>query len=86
VSTIEELRERKSGGSGLKSREYGCRDLLRCPRGTIYPQKLSLTALTSGCRSVAVVRSRTKGTEFTLDEGVWEIGGMAPLMLTSIHD
>jgi hypothetical protein len=27
VSTIEELLERKVGGSGLESREYGCRDV-----------------------------------------------------------
>jgi hypothetical protein len=26
VSTIEELLERKSSGSGLENREYGCRD------------------------------------------------------------
>jgi hypothetical protein len=29
VSTIEELRERKSTGSGLESRDYGRRDPLR---------------------------------------------------------
>jgi hypothetical protein len=26
VSTIEELLERKSSGSGVENREYGCRD------------------------------------------------------------
>jgi hypothetical protein len=46
VSTIEELLERKSSGSGLESREYG----------TIYPQKLALTSLTSGGRSVGLIR------------------------------
>jgi hypothetical protein len=29
VSTIEELRGRKSSGSQLESREYGCRDASR---------------------------------------------------------
>jgi hypothetical protein len=37
VSTIEELLERKSSGSGLEKREYGRRDPSRCPRGTLYP-------------------------------------------------
>jgi hypothetical protein len=35
VSTIEELLERKSSGSGLESREYGRRDPSRWPRGTL---------------------------------------------------
>jgi hypothetical protein len=39
VSTTEELLERKSSCSGLESREYGCRDPSRWPRGTVYPQK-----------------------------------------------
>jgi hypothetical protein len=64
VSTIEELLERKSSGSGLESREYGRRDPSRLPRGTLYPQKLALTSLTSGGRSVGIVRSRTQATEF----------------------
>jgi hypothetical protein len=32
--------------------------------GTLYPQKLALTSPTSGGRSVGIVRSRTKATEF----------------------
>jgi hypothetical protein len=64
VSTIEGLLERKSSGSGLESREHGRRDPSRWPRGTLYPQKLSLTSPTSGSRSVGIVRSRTKATEF----------------------
>jgi hypothetical protein len=64
VSTIEELLERKSNGSGLESREYGCRDPSRCPRGTLYPWKLALTSPTSGGHSVGIVRSRTQATEF----------------------
>jgi hypothetical protein len=50
--------------TGLESREYGRRDPLRWPRGTLYPQKLALTSLTSGDFSVGIVRSRTQATEF----------------------
>jgi len=32
----------------------------------LYPQKLALTSLTGGGRSVGIVRSRTKATEFFL--------------------
>jgi hypothetical protein len=42
VSTIEELLERKSRGSGLEDREYGRGDPSRCPRGTLYPQKFDI--------------------------------------------
>jgi hypothetical protein len=38
---------------------------LRWPRDTLYPQKLALTSPTSGGRSVAIVCSRTKATEFS---------------------
>jgi hypothetical protein len=65
VSTIEELLERKSSGFGLESREYGCRDPSHWPRGTLYPQQLALTSLTSGGRLVGIVVSRTQTTEFT---------------------
>jgi hypothetical protein len=58
VSTIEELHERKSSNSGLENREYGSRDPSPSPRGTLYPQKLALTSLISGCRSVGIVFSR----------------------------
>jgi hypothetical protein len=64
VSTTEELLERKNCGFGLESREYGCRDPPRWPRDKLYPQKLALTSPTSGGRSVRIVRSRTKATEF----------------------
>jgi hypothetical protein len=64
VSTIEELLERNSSGSGLESREYGRRDPSRWPRGTLDPQKLALTSPTSGGLSVAIVLSRTQATEF----------------------
>jgi hypothetical protein len=64
VSTIEELLERKSSGFGLENREYGRRDPSRCARDILYPQKLALTSLTSGGRSVDIVRSRTEPTGF----------------------
>jgi hypothetical protein len=63
VSTIEELLERKSSGSGPKSREYEHRDPSRRPRGTLYPPKLALTSPKSGGRSVGIVLSWTRATE-----------------------
>jgi hypothetical protein len=63
MSTTEELLERKSSGSGLESRGYGCKDPSRWPHGTLYSQKLALTSPTSGGRSVGV-RSRTQATDF----------------------
>ena len=35
----------------------------------LYPQKLTLTSLTGGGRSVGIVRSRTKATELLLNFG-----------------
>jgi hypothetical protein len=64
VSTIEELFGRKSSCSGLVIREYARRDPLLWPHGTLYPQKLALTSLTSGGCSVGIVRMRTEATEF----------------------
>jgi hypothetical protein len=58
----EQVLERKSSGSGLENRDYGRGD--PSPRGTLYPQKLALTSQTSGGRSVGIVRSRTRATEF----------------------
>jgi hypothetical protein len=66
VSTIEDLLERKSSGSGLESREYGHRDPSRWPLGTLYPQKLALASPTSDCRSVGIVRSWTQATELVI--------------------
>jgi hypothetical protein len=51
--------------AGLENREYGRRDPSRWQSGTLYPQKLVLTSLTSGGRSAGIVRSRTQGTEFS---------------------
>jgi hypothetical protein len=66
VSTIEELLERKSSGSGLESREYDSKDPSSWPRVSLYAQKLALTSPTSSGRSVGIVRSRTQATEFSL--------------------
>jgi hypothetical protein len=60
VSTTKELLEWKSSGSGLEHQEYGRRGSSRWPRGTLYPQKLTLTSPTSGGRWVGIVRSRTQ--------------------------
>jgi hypothetical protein len=64
VSTIEELRGRNNSGCGLEIPKYGRKDPSRWLRGTLYPQKLVLTSPTSGGRSVGIVHSRTKTTEF----------------------
>jgi hypothetical protein len=48
--------------SGLEIQEYGRRDPLRWPRNTLYPQKLTLTSLTSSVSSVGTVKqSFSKG-------------------------
>jgi hypothetical protein len=65
VSTIEQLLERKSSGSGLKNREYSRRGSAELT--TLHPsnpQKLALTSPTIGGRSIGIVRSRTQATEF----------------------
>ena len=36
----------------------------------LYPQKLALTSPSGGGRSVGIVRSRTKATEFSLESDV----------------
>jgi hypothetical protein len=59
VSTTEELLGRNSSGSGLEIREYGRRDSSPSIR-----KKLALTSLTSGGRSVGIVRLRTEATFF----------------------
>jgi hypothetical protein len=78
VITIKELLERRSSCSGLENREYGRRDPSRWSRGTLYPQKLTLTLPTSGDRSVCIVRSRTEATEF-----FW--GGQQNMLLAENH-
>jgi hypothetical protein len=64
VSTTEELPRRKSSVSGVENRDYGRRDPLFRSRNNLYPQELVLTSPTSGGRSVGIVRSRAKATEF----------------------
>jgi hypothetical protein len=64
VSTTEELLVRNCGGSGLENPEYGREDPLCLSRDTLYLQKLSLTSPKSGGRSVSIIRSWTKATEF----------------------
>jgi hypothetical protein len=48
VSTTEELRGRNGGGCSLESREYGCRDSSRWPRGTLYPQNVGTNLADKG--------------------------------------
>jgi hypothetical protein len=52
--------------TGLEIREYGRRDPSHWPRGTLYPQTMTLTSPTSDGRSVGIVRSWTQATEFVL--------------------
>jgi hypothetical protein len=66
VSTIEELLERKSSGSGEENREYGSRNPSHWPSGTFYLKILDLTSPTNGGHSVGIVRSRTQATELVL--------------------
>jgi hypothetical protein len=66
VSTIEELLGRKSSCCGLENLQYCRRDPMCWSRKTLYPQKLALTSPTSGGRSVGIIRSRTRTTEFVL--------------------
>jgi hypothetical protein len=64
VRIIEELLERKVAAPVYKTEINGRGDSLRWPRDTLYPLKLVLTSLTSGGRSVGIVRWRTEAPEF----------------------
>jgi hypothetical protein len=65
VSTTEELRGRKSSGSGLEMRDYGRRDSSRGLRGTLYPQKKIGTNFADKQRSLGQYSSlRTEAKEF----------------------
>jgi hypothetical protein len=66
VSTIEELLGRKSSGSGLETENAAAGILLTDYTTPLYPQKVALTSPKSCGRSVGIVRSRTKATEFIL--------------------
>ena len=65
VRSIEELLELKSSGSGLENRDLTAAGIRCADHVTpLYLQKLALTSPTGGGRSVGIVRSRTKATEF----------------------
>jgi hypothetical protein len=64
MSTTEELLWGNSCSSSLAIWEYGHGDSLHWPCDTLYMQKLALTSPKSSGRSVSIVRSRTKATEF----------------------
>jgi hypothetical protein len=74
VSTTEELRRRKSSGCGLERQEYGLGDLWCWPCDTLYLQKLAQSSLTRFSRSVGIVRSQTKATEFSFSIFFWSPG------------
>jgi hypothetical protein len=61
---MEELLKRESNSSVLEKPRLRAYEIRRADYATpLYPQKLALTSLTSGSRSVGIVRSRTKATE-----------------------
>jgi hypothetical protein len=66
MSTTEELLQRKCSGSGLENREYDRWDQLLLPSDNPYPQDLAIASPTSDDRSVGIVFSRIKATEFSL--------------------
>jgi hypothetical protein len=67
MSTIEELLERKSSGSGLEIRKYG-RGIRRADHVALSnSQKLALTSPKNGGRSVGIVFSRSEDTEFSFN-------------------
>jgi hypothetical protein len=53
-----------SNDNGVKVVNFATSKNLTWPRDTLYPQKLAPTSPTSGGRSVGIIRSRTKTTEF----------------------
>jgi hypothetical protein len=62
---------------------------------SLYPQKLALTSLTSGGRSVCIVRTRTQATEIVFvclnslalcHKETWKSGDKAPPFLTSVSE
>jgi hypothetical protein len=72
MSTIEELLERKSSGSGLDRRESGRTD----------PKKLALSSPTGSGRSFDIVTWRTQDTEFSFK---WEILESYSTSIVYIH-
>jgi hypothetical protein len=55
MNATEELLERKSSNFSIENREYDSRDPSRWPCGTLCPQMLAVTSLTSGGHLVGIV-------------------------------
>jgi hypothetical protein len=64
VRITEELLQWKSSGSGSRKSRLRPWGSVALTRNTLYPQKLALTSLKSGGRSVSIVSLRAKTTEF----------------------
>jgi hypothetical protein len=57
----------RSSDSGQENRDYSLRGTVALiTRHPLYPLKLALTSATSGCRSIGIVRSRTKAMELVI--------------------
>jgi hypothetical protein len=73
----------------LESREYGRGDPFRWPRYSLYPQKLTLTSPTSGCRLIGIFTRGLRPRSFTCYYGSWNQGGgfneSIPAQVTEIH-
>jgi hypothetical protein len=79
MSTIEELLGRNSSGSGPEIREYGRRVRHADHVASSIRKKFALTSLTSGGRSVGIVRLRTEATEF-----LWPISMYLNVIVVSV--
>jgi hypothetical protein len=79
MSTIEELLERKSSGSGLENEITSEGDPPRLPRDTpLYWQKLSLSSPTSGGCSVGSLVDSGHGVSYTGHALYWIICALIP--------
>jgi hypothetical protein len=83
VSTIEELLERRSSGSGLETREYGRRDLSRWPRYTLYPQKVGTNFADKGGRSFGIVLSRAHAAKRERERESNRVGSVERWLVSS---
>jgi hypothetical protein len=81
VRTTEELFEGKVAAPVWKTGINDRGNRVRWPRDTLYPQKLVLTSPTNGSRSVGIVRSRTKATEFSFSLVSWSNEWISNLVL-----